>query len=75
MLLDRPKMDALSAMITSFNALRTNFAPMLLWAAIIVFAVGLGFATFYAGLVVVLPVIGFATWHAYREVIAPAEPA
>ena len=75
MLLDRPKMDALSAMITSFNALRINFAPMLLWAAIIVVLVGLGFATFYAGLLIVLPVIGFATWHAYRDVIAPPEPA
>jgi len=69
MLLDREKMDALSAMIASFNALRANFAPMLLWAAIIVVLTAVGFATFYVGLVVVLPIIGHATWHAYKEVV------
>jgi uncharacterized membrane protein len=69
MLLDRPSMDALTAMITSFNALRLNTAPMLLWAAIVVVLTAFGFASFYAGLVVVLPVIGHATWHAYRETV------
>jgi uncharacterized membrane protein len=69
MLLDRPNMDALTAMITSFNALRLNTAPMLLWAAIVVVLTAFGFASFYAGLVVVLPVIGHATWHAYRETV------
>jgi uncharacterized membrane protein len=73
MLLDREKMDTLTAMIVSFNALRMNFGPMLLWAAIIVALVALGFATAYLGLVLVLPVIGHATWHAYREVVKPAE--
>jgi uncharacterized membrane protein len=73
MLLDREKMDALSAMITSFNALRTNFAPMVLWGVIVVILTGLGFATFYVGLPVVLPVIGHATWHAYRDVVTAPE--
>jgi uncharacterized membrane protein len=73
MLLDREKMDALSAMITSFNALRTNFAPMVLWGVIVVILTGLGFATFYLGLLVVLPVIGHATWHAYRDVVTAPE--
>ena len=73
MLLDREQMDALSAMITSFNALRVNFAPMLLWGAIVVVLTGLGFAAFYVGLLVALPVIGHATWHAYKDVVAGAE--
>ena len=73
MLYDREKMDTLTAMITSFNALRMNFWPMLLWAAIIVLLTAIGFATFYFGLVVVLPLVGLATWHAYREVVAPAD--
>lgn len=73
MLVDRPKMDALSAMITSFNALRGNFAPMLLWGAIVVALTALGFAAFYLGLLVALPVIGHATWHAYRDVVAGPE--
>jgi uncharacterized membrane protein len=69
MLLDRDKTDALSAMITSFNALRLNFRPMLLWAFLIVVLVAAGFATAYLGLLVVLPWIGHATWHAYKEVV------
>jgi uncharacterized membrane protein len=69
MLLDRKTMDTLSAMITSFNALRANFWPMVSWGVVIVVLVGAGFATFYVGLVVVLPLIGHATWHAYREVV------
>lgn len=73
MLLDREKMDALSAMITSFNALRANFAPMLLWGAIVVALTAAGFAAFYVGLLVALPVIGHGTWHAYRDVVAPPE--
>jgi len=71
MLYDREKMDTLTAMIASFNALRLNFWPMLVWAAIIVALIVLGFATFYVGLVLVLPLVGLATWHAYREVVAP----
>jgi uncharacterized membrane protein len=69
MLLDRKSMDTLSAMITSFNALRANFWPMVLWGVVIVTLVGAGFATFYLGLLAVLPLIGHATWHAYREVV------
>jgi uncharacterized membrane protein len=69
MLLDRAEMDALSAMITSFNALRKSFGTMLLWAGLIVSLVAFGFAAFYVGLVVVLPLIGHATWHAYREIV------
>jgi len=69
MLLDREKMDALSAMIVSFNALRRNLGPMLLWALIIVVLATAGFASWFAGLSVAVPVIGHASWHAYREVV------
>jgi uncharacterized membrane protein len=54
----------------SFNALRTNFATMLAWAACIVLATALGFATGFLGLVVILPLVGHMTWHAYRESVA-----
>jgi uncharacterized membrane protein len=73
MLYDRDEMDTLTAMITSFNALRLNFWPMLLWAAIIVVLTVVGFATLYVGLVLVLPLVGLATWHAYQDVVAPSE--
>jgi uncharacterized membrane protein len=56
-------------MITSFNALRTNFAPMALWGAVIVVLTAIGFATLYLGLVILMPLIGHATWHAYRETV------
>lgn len=71
LLLDRPDMDTISAAIVSFNALRTNFTPMLAWAACIVAFTAAGFAAFYVGLVVALPLIGHMTWHAYRESVAP----
>lgn len=71
MLLDRRDMDTISAAIVSFNALRTNLAQMLAWAATIVALTAAGFATFYLGLVIVLPLIGHMAWHAYRETIAP----
>ncbi len=71
MLLDREKMDTLTAMITSFNALRLNFAPMLIWAALIAVLTFAGFALAYLGLIVAIPLMGHATWHAYREVVEP----
>ena len=71
MLLDRRDMDTITAAIVSFNALRTNFVPMLTWAASIVVLAGLGFATYCVGLIVAVPLIGHMTWHAYRESIAP----
>jgi uncharacterized membrane protein len=70
LLLDRPQTDTVTAMITSFNAVRKSFWPMLLWAAIVVALTAVGFATLYLGLVVALPLVGHATWHAYRDVVA-----
>jgi uncharacterized membrane protein len=69
MLLDRREMDTVSAMIVSFNVLRANFRPMLLWGAIIVALTAAGFAGFYLGLVLALPLIGHASWHAYKEAV------
>ena len=69
MLLDRAQMDTLTAMISSFNAVRLNFGPMLLWAMLITVLTAVGFATLHLGLVLILPLIGHATWHAYREVV------
>ena len=72
MLLDRPGMDTLTAMISSFSALQRNFLPMVLWAATIAVLTAIGFLTYRAGLVLVVPLIGHATWHVYRDVVAPA---
>jgi uncharacterized membrane protein len=75
MLLDRDDMDAISAMIVSFNVLRRNSVPMLVWGAIIAAMAAAGFATYFAGLVVTLPIIGHGAWHAYRESVEPPAEA
>lgn len=74
MMLDRNQ-DAITAMIGSFIALARNLPAMVLWAALIVSLVGIGFATFYVGLVVTVPLVGHATWHAYRDLVRRDDPA
>ena len=72
MIMDR-KTDAITAVITSVNAVLRNKLTMLIWAIIIVSFVAVGFATFFIGFIVFLPLIGHATWHAYRETIDASE--
>lgn len=68
MIMDR-KADAITAVVTSANAVLRNKKPMMLWAAIIALSVILGFATALIGFLVLLPIIGHATWHGYKETI------
>lgn len=70
MLLDR-NMDAVTAVLTSIQAVRKNPAPMLLWAWLILVLTAFGIASLFVGLIVTFPLVGHATWHAYRDVIAP----
>lgn len=72
MLLDRREMDAITAMIVSFNTIRLNPKALMMWAVIVVSLTTAGFITWFVGLVVVLPIIGHGTWHAYKECVAPA---
>jgi uncharacterized membrane protein len=72
MLFDR-RTDSVTAVVTSVNAVLRNKAVMSLWAAIIIGAVAIGFATAMIGLIVTMPLIGYATWHAYRETIDASE--
>jgi len=68
MLMDRD-VDAITAVVTSINAVLRNKPAMLVWIAIIVASVLIGFATMFVGFAITLPLIGHATWHAYRETI------
>jgi uncharacterized membrane protein len=81
MLVDR-KADAVTAVVTSVNAVLRNKPAMVVWAACIVLAVAPGFALLFigrehcaglawimVGLGVTLPLIGHATWHGYRETV------
>ncbi len=71
LMLDRDA-DAVTGALSSLAAVLQNKRVALLWGALIVALVGVGFATAYLGLIVVLPWIGHATWHAYRDTILPA---
>jgi uncharacterized membrane protein len=68
MIVDR-RTDAITAVVTSINAVLRNKRAMAVWALMIMAAVVVGFATALVGLAVTMPIIGHATWHAYREVI------
>ncbi|MBX9635390.1 MAG: DUF2189 domain-containing protein [Magnetospirillum sp.] len=69
MLVDRQDCDAMTAMLTSMDAVRRNWRPMALWAFLIAFFTAMGLAMFFVGLVVTLPLIGHASWHAYRDLV------
>lgn len=68
MIMDR-KVDMITAVVTSINAVLRNKKPMFIWALIIAFCVALSFATAFLGFVVLLPLIGHGAWHAYQETI------
>jgi uncharacterized membrane protein len=68
MLIDRP-VDGFTAMRTSVRAVTRNWAPMLLWAVLLVAIVGVGLLTFYIGLFLAVPLVGHATWYAYRDLV------
>jgi uncharacterized membrane protein len=63
------RVDAVTAAVTSVNAVLRNRLVMLLWLALIVAGLLIGFATLFIGLAVILPVIGHAAWHGYLEAI------
>ena len=72
MLLDRD-CNAFDAIQTSWNAVRYNRLPMLLWAAILVAIIVAGFLTLFVGLVIGFPLAAHATWHAYRDLVERTE--
>lgn len=68
MMLDR-KVDTVTAVLTSVNAVLRNKKAMLVWVGLIVAALALSFATAFLGLAVLMPVLGYATWHGYQDTI------
>ena len=63
------RVDAVTAVITSINAVLRNRLTMAIWLGTIVLALVIGVATAFAGLAVLLPVIGHAAWHGYLDAI------
>lgn len=68
MILDQDA-NAMTAIITSLNAVWRNKSVLALWALLILALTAVGFATALIGFVFIVPVLGYATWHAYRETI------
>lgn len=65
--------DAISAMLTSLSVVAKNPLAMVIWAALLVLLIGIGFATGFLALVYTAPIAGHATWHAYRDLIDARE--
>jgi uncharacterized membrane protein len=61
--------DAVTAVVTSINAVLRNKQAMLVWIMVIVGGVAIGFGTGFLGLIVTFPLLGYATWHGYLETI------
>lgn len=68
MLVDR-EVDVVTAMATSFRAVRANLPAMAVWAGLLVGLTLVGFVTLLAGLAVIVPVLGHASWHAYKAMV------
>lgn len=63
------RVDIMTAVFTSFHAVRSNPGPMLVWAAMICGGVLIGFATYGIGMIITMPILGYGTWHAYHATI------
>lgn len=63
------RVDAVTAVVTSINAVLRNKLAMFVWLTLIVLGILIGVATAFLGLVVILPTIGYAVWHGYLDAI------
>ncbi|MDN3919661.1 DUF2189 domain-containing protein [Roseateles violae] len=70
LLLDRPRSDTVTAMLTSVQACLRNAGPLLLWALLLAGLTLLGFLTLTLGFVLIFPLLAHASWHAYRDLVA-----
>lgn len=67
MLLDR-RMDALTAMGTSWALVWNNLPALMVWGAMVLGLFLLAVATGLLGMIIVFPLLGHASWHAYNAV-------
>ena len=65
------EISAGTAMTASVAVVLHNPGPMLLWALVILAALGVAMIPAFLGLVVALPVLGHASWHMYRRTLRP----
>jgi len=67
------KADAITAVVTSVNAVLQNKLPMMIWASVIVACVIICVLTGFLAMVVLMPLLGYASWHGYKQTINPAQ--
>lgn len=63
------RVDLMTAIFTSFNAVNSNVAAIALWGCIILALVLIGFFSYAIGFVFIMPILSYASWHAYIAVI------
>lgn len=63
------RLDAVTAIRASIEAVRLNPQPMALWAVLIAGFMACGIATLFVGLIFAFPLIGHATWYAFRDLV------
>jgi uncharacterized membrane protein len=62
------RLDAITAMGTSFKLVWNNAPVMIAWGAIVAALFAVSVITGLLGLIIVFPLLGHATWHAYSEI-------
>lgn len=63
------RVDLMTAVLSSVNAVWSNKGAMLVWAGIIISFVVVGFLTYFIAFLVLMPLLGYATWHGYIATI------
>lgn len=66
MLMDK-KVDMVTAVVSSINAVLRNKPAIFVWVMLIVLLLGISMLTGFLGFIVIMPVLGYASWHAYRD--------
>lgn len=61
--------DAITATVTSINAVLRNAPVMLMWGFMIAILILVGILTGGIGLIFFMPLIGHAVWHGYLDTI------
>lgn len=67
-LLHDREVDFVTAMITSFQTVKKNPGPMILWALLISVLTFVALVPMFLGLYLVLPLLGHASWHLYDQI-------
>lgn len=63
------KVDLMTAIFSSINAVKTNFLSMLVWGIIILTTLSISFFINLFSLIILMPIIGYATWHSFKDTI------